>query len=297
MRRFLVTGLAVVVLAGAVGLWLSRPDSVTAAELPTHQADVARGALVFHATGCASCHAAPDAQGEAKLVLAGGHAFATEFGTFYAPNISPDTDEGIGGWTDADFVSAVKYGTSPEGYHYYPAFPYSSYIRMDVGDILDLKAYIDTLPVASTPSKPHDLGFPFNIRASLGGWKMLYLDADPVVPQTDPVLARGQYLVEAMGHCGECHTPRDSLGGPDLTRWLGGGPNPDGEGTIPNITPGALDWSQGDIAYYLSSGFTPDYDSVGGSMVSVVENLANLPPEDLDAIAAYLKAVRPVSSQ
>ena len=113
MRRFLVTGLAVVVLAGAVGLWLSRPDSVTAAELPTHQADVARGALVFHATGCASCHAAPDAQGEAKLVLAGGHAFATEFGTFYAPNISPDTDEGIGGWTDADFISPCSALSGP----------------------------------------------------------------------------------------------------------------------------------------------------------------------------------------
>ena len=297
MRRFLGIALAFAIIAGAVGLWLTRPTSVTTAELPTHQADASRGALIFHATGCASCHAAPKAKDEAKLILAGGHAFATEFGTFYAPNISPDTEAGIGGWTEAEFVSAVKYGTSPEGQHYYPAFPYASYIRMEVADILDLKAYIDTLPPDATPSKPHDLGFPFNIRASLGGWKMLYLNADPVLPQTDPILARGQYLVEAMGHCAECHTPRNALGGLDMARWLGGGPNPDGKGTIPNITPGALEWSQGDIAYYLSSGFTPDYDSVGGSMVSVVENLSNLPPEDLDAIAAYLTAVPAVSSR
>ena len=296
----MLRGIAVLALAAAAGaaagLWLTAPVSVTEADLPSHDRDAARGEMIFHATGCASCHAAPKAEGEGKLVLAGGHAFETEFGTFHAPNISPDAQAGIGGWTDAQFVSAVKYGTSPGGQHYYPAFPYASYIRMETADLLDLKAFMDSLPADPTPSKPHDLGFPFNLRVTIGGWKMLYLDASPVVPQTDPVLARGQYLVEAMGHCAECHTPRNALGGLDMARWLGGGPNPDGEGTIPNITPGDLDWSEGDIAYYLKSGFTPDFDSVGGSMVSVVENMANLPDEDLAAIAAYLKAVPAVSA-
>lgn len=296
MARFIAFLVVLAAVAGAAGLWLTRPVSVTAADLPQHQADPAKGELIFHATGCASCHAAPEADAEAKLVLAGGHAFKTDFGTFYAPNISPDAQAGIGGWTPAQFVSAVKYGTSPEGSHYYPAFPYGSYTRMGTADILDLKAYMDSLPADPTPSKPHALGFPFNIRATLGGWKWLYLDDSPVVPQNDPVLARGQYLVEAMGHCAECHTPRNALGGLDRARWLGGGPNPDGEGRIPNITPGALEWSEGDIAYYLKSGFTPDFDSVGGSMVSVVENLAQLPDEDLAAIAAYLKAVPAVAA-
>ena len=295
MRRFLRFSLTFVVplaaLCGAVGLWITRPVLVAASDLPDHQPDAVRGEVIFHATGCASCHSAPGAKDEAKLILAGGQEFKTDFGTFHAPNISTDPNVGIGGWTPAQFVSAVKYGTSPNFQHYYPAFPYGSYARMEVTDILDLKAFMNTLPADPTESKPHDLGFPFNIRLSLGGWKLLFFNSDPVVPQTDPVLARGQYLVEAMGHCGECHTPRNILGGMDMSRWLAGGPNPDGQGRIPNITPGALEWIESDIAYYLETGFTPEFDSVGGSMVSVVENTAKLTPEDRAAIAAYLKAV------
>lgn len=295
MRRFLVICLILVALGGAAGLWITRPVSVAAADLPDHQADPVNGAHVFYATGCASCHAAPGAVEDTKLVLAGGLEFKTDFGIFHAPNISPDSEHGIGGWSAAEFVSAVKHGTSPDGQHYYPAFPYGSYTRMQVTDILDLKAFIDTLPTDTTPSKPHDLGFPFNVRLSLGGWKLLFMDDAPIVPQTDPVLARGQYLVEAMGHCAECHTPRNALGGLITSQWLAGGPNPDGQGRIPNITPGVLDWSATDIAYYLETGFTPSFDSVGGSMVSVVDNTAKLTPEDRAAIAAYLKSVPAIS--
>ena len=296
MRRFLTWCLILAALGGAVGLWITRPVTVAQADLPAHAADAARGETIFFATGCASCHAAPGAKDEAKLILAGGLEFKTDFGTFHAPNISPDPTHGIGGWSSAEFVSAVKHGTSPGGQHYYPAFPYGSYTRMEVTDILDLKAYMDTLPADPTPSKPHDLGFPFNIRLTLGGWKLLFMTDRAIVPQSEPVLARGQYLVEAMGHCGECHTPRNSLGGMITSQWLTGGPNPDGEGRIPNITPGALDWSETDIAYYLETGFTPEFDTAGGSMVSVVDNTAKLPPEDRAAIAAYLRAIPAITS-
>ena len=140
--------------------------------------------------------------------------------------------------------------------------------------------------------------FPFSIRRGIGLWKQVFLTEAWVVngDLTDQQ-ARGRYLVEALAHCGECHTPRGTLGGPDEARWLGGAPNPTGQGRIPNITPGALDWSEVEIADYLATGFTPDFDSAGGSMVEVIENLSRLDQADLDAIAAYLKIVPEVATQ
>lgn len=292
MKRLL---LAVVVL-GAVGLAgflaITRPVSSDPADFAQITGDAARGELVFHAGGCASCHAAPGARGEDRLLLAGGLPFKTEFGTFYAPNISSDPVAGIGGWSVVDLDSAMRHGTSPGGAHYYPAFPYTSYIHATRQDVADLHAFMATLPASDTPSRPHDLGFPFNIRALLGGWKLLFLSPDWVVAgDLTPAETRGRYLVEGLGHCAECHTPRNALGGPDRGRWLAGGPNPDGPGTIPNITPGKLTWTEAEIATYLATGFTPDFDAVGGSMVDVVENTARLPAEDRAAIAAYLKRV------
>jgi mono/diheme cytochrome c family protein len=159
-------------------------------------------------------------------------------------------------------------GVSPKGEHYYPAFPYTSYTRMTDQDIADLFAFLNTLPPSDVASLPHQIGFPFNIRRSLGGWKFLFFSDQPRVtlggPDTE--IARGQYLVEGPGHCGECHTPRNLIGGFVSDAWLSGAQNPDGEGVIPNITPGSKsigDWSKSDIAYYLESGFTPDFDSAG----------------------------------
>jgi mono/diheme cytochrome c family protein len=292
MKRLL---LAVVVLglAGAAAmLMITRPRTSDPAGFAQVTGDAARGAQVFLAGGCASCHAAPGAAGEAKLVLAGGLPFKTAFGTFHAPNISPDPEHGIGGWSVTDLDSAMRHGTSPEGEHYYPAFPYTSYIHATRQDVADLHAYLATLPAAATPNLPHEVGFPFNQRVLLGGWKLLFLTSGWEVPgDLTPAETRGRYLVESLGHCGECHTPRNALGGREGGRWLAGGPNPDGPGTIPNITPGVLQWSETEIADYLSTGFTPEYDSVGGSMADVVENTAQLPAEDRAAIAAYLKRV------
>jgi len=291
--RVIPTVLALAVIGGGLGWWLTAPAPLPSEATAGLTGDATRGEQVFWASGCASCHMAPGATGEAQLVLSGGQKFPSPFGTFVAPNISPSA-QGIGGWSLADFASAVTRGVSPEGQHYYPAFPYASFIRMELQDVADLKAYMDGLPPSDTASLPHEIGFPFNIRRSLGGWKLLFLRDDWVIddPLTDDE-ARGRYIAEAMAHCGECHTPRNALGGLETGRWLAGAPNPSGQGTIPNITPAKLGWSADEIVEYLTTGFTPEFDSVGGHMAHVVENMARLPEADRQAVAAYLKKVPP----
>ena len=292
MKRYVLgLGLAVAVCVGGFFV-LTRPVHTDPAQFAAISADPVRGEQVFWAGGCASCHADAAAEGNARLILSGGRAFATDFGTFYAPNISPDPVSGIGGWSVADLDSAMRHGTSPDGRHYYPAFPYTSYVHASFQDVADLKAFLDTLPPSDRANTPHDLGFPFNQRWLMGGWKLINPSGGWVVAgELSSAEARGRYLVEGLGHCGECHTPRDFGGGTDKSQWLAGAVAAEGEGIVPNITPGALDWSEGDIAEYLKSGFTPDYDSVGGSMADVVTNLSHLPDSDRAAIAAYLKRV------
>ena len=287
MRIFIwILGLGAAIAAG--GLWLTRPDTVAAERLAALEGDAAAGEAVYWAAGCASCHAA---EGDTeKLVLAGGHRLVSPFGTFVAPNISPSA-AGVGDWTLEDFANSVLYGTSPDGAHYYPAFPYASYVRMTDQDVANLWAFMQTLPPDDTPSAPHEIGFPFNIRLAVGAWKFLYMGDDYVRP-AEPS-ERGRYLVEALGHCAECHTPRDALGGLDKSRWMQGAPNPSGKGNIPALTPDKLSWSAGDIAYYLETGFTPDFDSAGGSMTDVIRNMAKLTAADREAIATYIKALPP----
>ncbi|WP_335947013.1 cytochrome c [Salipiger bermudensis] len=292
MRKAIgIVVLAAIAAAGA-GWVLTAPKRLPEARFTGMTGDPAAGERVFTAAGCASCHHAPDASGEDKLVLSGGQRFASDFGTFVAPNISPDPENGIGDWGLADFANAVMRGVSPSGRHLYPAFPYTAYAHMRDKDVVDLWAYLLTLPASETPSAPHEVGFPFNIRRGVGAWKLLYMSDDWVMSDVpDAQLERGRYLVEALAHCGECHTPRDGLGGLDTSAWLTGAPNPNGRGSIPGLTPDRLDWDAGAIAYYLESGFTPDYDSAGGHMVAVVENFAKLDPADREAVAAYLKAL------
>ncbi|MBN9251652.1 MAG: c-type cytochrome, partial [Mesorhizobium sp.] len=261
--------------------------------------DAARGERIFNAGGCASCHAKPGSKDAGQLELTGGLALKTPFGTFVAPNISQHGKDGIGLWSREDFANAMLKGVSPSGEHLYPAFPYTSYARMKPADVADLYAFMQTLPAVSGKADGHSLAFPFNVRRGIGLWKRLYLGSDPVVALPDgtpePVVA-GRYLVEGPGHCGECHTPRNFAGGSDKVRWLAGAPAAEGEGIVPNITSGEGgigEWSEGDIANYLETGFTPDFDSVGGAMVEVQKNMAKLTPEDRAAIAAYLKAIPP----
>lgn len=289
MRRVIIGVVlfgAAVLIAGGVA---TRPQPLAPDVLAGLTPDVDNGELVFAAAGCASCHTAKDGPSD---ILSGGMAFASAFGTFYAPNISPDPEQGIGAWSDLELASAIMRGVRPDGAHLYPAFPYASYMHADPQDITDLIAHLRTLPADNTPNVPHDVGFPFNIRAAVGGWKLLFMPSGWTLDAAEtPQIERGRYLAEALGHCGECHTPRNLLGGLKRGEWLAGAPNPSGEGRIPNITPGGLSWTQADIAEYLSSGFTPDFDTAGGEMVEVIENTALLPDADRAAIAAYVKAV------
>jgi mono/diheme cytochrome c family protein len=299
MLRRAAVGVLILAVAGAALAWfLTAPAPLRAAQLPAHAPDVANGERIFYAGGCSSCHAAPNAAGEDKLKLVGGLELVTDFGTFRVPNITPDSETGIGGWSTLDFVNALTRGVSPGGAHYYPAFPYPSYFRMRVEDAIDLKAFMDTLPAVRNEVAGHSLGFPFNIRRGVGVWKLLYLSDAPVVDTAGAAddIQRGQYLVEGPGHCGECHTSRDVMGGLKKALWLAGAPNPEGRGTIPNITPGegGLTWSADEIVDTFTTGFTPDFDTLGGRMGAVQQNLSHLPEEDLRAIAAYLKAVPPL---
>jgi mono/diheme cytochrome c family protein len=294
MRRFLLTLFLVGLAVLGAGWWLTCAEAVNADRFATIEGDATRGEVVFNAGGCASCHTAPESD-DARAV-AGGRAFPSPFGTFIAPNISTDPANGIGAWSLTDFASAILNGTSPEGAHYYPAFPYTTYTRMTDSDVADLWAYLQTLPAQTRQNTAHEVGFPFNIRTSLGPWKALYLtDGWALQAANTPELERGRYLVEALGHCGECHTPRNLLGAPIRDRWMAGAPNPTGKGKIPGITPAQFDWSAKDIAYYLETGFTPDFDSAGGEMVEVIKNTARLTPEDRAAIAAYVKELRPAN--
>jgi len=277
-------------LTGAGALWLlARPQPLDAAAVAGLTGDVARGEPVFWAAGCAACHMAAEAEGAAQLVLTGGQRFVSDFGTFVAPNISQHPEHGIGGWTLLELANALKRGVSPDGAHYFPALPYAAYARMAMQDVADLHAFLQTLPADATPSQPHALAFPFDRRAAVGLWKLLFLREDWVVDgDLTPTAARGRYIVEALAHCGECHTPRNLLGGLDRGRWLQGAPNPSGEGRVPDITPATLGWSAPDIVQYLTTGFTPEFDSAGGHMAHVVTNLARLPEADRQAVAQYL---------
>jgi mono/diheme cytochrome c family protein len=226
--------------------------------------------------------------------LGGGLAIPSPFGTFYVPNISPDPVDGIGRWTEADFVNAVTKGTSPGGTHYFPAFPYTSYQHARIEDVRDLFAYLKTLAPVPGKVRDHDVPFPFSIRRNVGIWKLLFMDGKLFMPDAARPVRwnRGAYIVNSLGHCAECHSPRNFLGGIVAAQRFAGGPDPEGKGWVPNITQkGLADWSEKDIAYFLETGETPDGDSAGGSMARVIRNTSQLSPEDRGAIAEYLKSL------
>src|SRR5437868_5105197 len=276
--------LAVVVFLGLCAgiFWiLTIPKSLSRGELGDHAASLENGRAVFHAGGCASCHATPNQ--EDKTRLGGGLALKSAFGTFFAPNISPDRNDGIGSWTEAAFLTALREGTAPSGEHLYPAFPYPSYRHIAVDDLRDLFAYLQTLPAVAGRAPGHELPFPLGFRRALGNWKLLFLDAEPLRPDPRRSAAwnRGAYLVNGAGHCAECHSPRNFLGAIASGLRFTGGPNPAGRGWVPNITQQELhDWSEEDIANLLETGETPEGDHVGSSMAEVVRSTTQLSAED-----------------
>lgn len=298
MGRLLVVIVALIVLGGPIALGLAAPETVHESMLVPHTPNLDNGRTMFLAGGCSSCHATP---GKDEMTrLGGGRELPTQFGTFRAPNISAHVTDGIGNWTEAQFASAMLKGASPDGRHYFPAFPYTAYQRMRLADVRDLFAYLKTLPAVEGKAPGHELSFPYSLRDGVGLWKLLYLDGRPFRPNPSKpdIWNRGAYLVEAPGHCAECHSPRDFLGGIISAQRYSGGPNPTGEGFVPNVTQheSALgSWSAADIEYLLETGSKPDFDTVGGDMASVVANTGQLPADDRKAMALYLKSLPPVA--
>lgn len=275
------------------------------AALPARGADgrdaIARGKYVFDAADCVACHTDTANQG---ALLAGGRRLETPFGTFYSPNITPDAATGIGGWSDEDFVTALRHGRAPDGSHLFPVFPYPSYTLMGEADMRDLKAYLFSLPPVVRENRPHEVRPPFGWRFLIAGWKALFFTPGPYRPDDsrDAQWNRGAYLATALGHCGECHTPRNVFGAPVSDKALAGtAEGPDG-GSVPNITPdretGIGGWSEDDIDTLLTLGMTPDGDFVGAGMGEVVSNsTSKLTPADRAAVIAYLKSLPPINNR
>lgn len=264
-------------------------------------AAVQRGAYVFNAAGCTSCHTDEKNKG---ALLAGGVALKTPFGTFYGPNITPDPSYGIGGWSEADFIRAVREGKDDDGEQLFPVFPFTSFTKMTDADVKDLWAYMRSVPPSATPSKPHEVGFPFNLRVAQVFWKLLFFT--PGRFQPDPakseLVNRGAYIAQALSHCGECHTPRNILGGLRTSLAYAGNPKPPEGDRVPNITPdpetGIGKWSDADLVDLLKTGMTPDGDFVGSSMAEVVRNTTSkLNDGDVRAVVAFLKALPPVRNK
>ncbi|MBV8132874.1 MAG: cytochrome c [Alphaproteobacteria bacterium] len=279
-------------IAAALALTLLT-RAITAA---ANEGAAAHGEYLVRAGGCFSCHTAPG--GEA---LAGGRALATPFGTFYSPNITPDPATGIGRWTGAQFLRALREGIRPDGANYFPVFPYTSFTRITEDDALAMKAYLFSLPAVHQQNRPHDVALPFSWRFLQTGWKLLFFTPGPFqpIPDRSDAYNRGAYLVNAFGHCGECHTPRNLLGATRSGWRLAGTPDgPDGQ-LVPNITPdpatGIGKWDKDDVVELLRTGMTPERSKVKGAMREVVEDgLKYLNDGDLKAIADYLLAQPPI---
>ena len=252
MIRKLIVAAIVLAIIGLAAFWLlTMPRTIAMGDLPPHTPDLKNGEEMFWAGGCESCHAAPGAKGDDLLKLGGGLVLASPFGKFHVPNISPDPDHGIGGWSLAEFGTAMKFGVGKGGTHLYPAFPYTSYQHMKIEDIIDLKAFLDTLPKVADVSQPHELPFPFSIRRGLGLWQLLYVNGKT----TDPNPSVGE-SVNITQHA-------DGLG----------------------------DWTESDILDLVQTGMMVTGDVVGGPMVAVQANLAKLPLADQQALAAYIKTI------
>ncbi|MDA0653438.1 MAG: cytochrome c [Proteobacteria bacterium] len=261
---------------------------------------VAKGKILFEAGGCANCHTDKKANWS---LAAGGAALKTPFGNFYAPNITPHKEHGIGTWTDAQFIRALRDGVAPDGSYYFPVFPYTSFTNMTDADIKALKAFIFTLQPVARPNKPHDVGFPFNVRLGQFFWRLMYFERGPYKPDPAKLAEwnRGAYLARAVVHCGECHTPRNALGGLDGARWFTGakkGEGPEGE-AVPSIRSeqgvGIHKWSREEIVTYLGSGEDPDGDYAGSLMFDVIDKgTERLSDSDRKAIVTYLKDLPPL---
>ncbi len=278
LHRVYLHGLAAILLASAASA--------------SAQGNAVNGQYLAKAGGCVGCHTINKA---GAIPFAGGRALETPFGIFYGPNITPDKETGLGNWSEADFKRAIRQGERRDGSHYFPAFPYPSFTGMTDADIQDLWAYLKTIPPVKQVNRDHELRFPFSLRFLVTGWKLMFFTPGPATlpgPANDP-LARGAYLVGVLGHCGECHTPRNALGGPNKSELFAGAKIP--EGKVPNLTPTRLKkWTDAQLAEYLKTGNAPNGDVVVEPMSEVVTNTTSqLTPADVAAVIAYLRSLPP----
>jgi len=271
---------------------------VPQASAPPADPAARRGEYVASAAGCLGCHT------EAKdnaVAYAGGRALKTPFGTFYGPNITPHPVAGIGKWSEADFARAIREGLRPDRAHYFPAFPYPSFARISDADLKDLWTYLRALPPSARPNQAHDIGFPFSWRFLVRFWKWLYFTPGRFTPdpKRSAAVNRGDYLVNVLGHCGECHTPRNFLGGPKRARHLAGTPKGGEGGGTSNLTPSNLKkWNDAELAGFLQSGMTSEGDVTGEKMGEVVRNTTSrLAAQDLASMIAYLRALPAVADE
>jgi mono/diheme cytochrome c family protein len=285
--------LGILLLLGSVG-----------GALAVEPAEVARGRYIFGAAGGCGCHTEP--KGPAN---AGGRKYDGPFGTVYSTNITPDTKTGIGGWTDEQMITAIRLGRRPNGERILPVHPFTSFNGMAEGDLKALVAFLRSVPPVSRPNNPKKITIPMFESVFLPAWLMTFASKE-TPPPAAPVsgVARGEYLVRAIGHCGECHTPRSAMTmAVDNSRFLAGNPKttgPEGQAT-PNITPdkgtGIGDWTEEQIVTYLGTGTRPDGDVAGGLMGEGIEGTLagykDLTKVDLQSIARYLKSIPAVTNK
>jgi mono/diheme cytochrome c family protein len=261
------------------------------------EADPKRGEYIARAGGCLGCHTE---EKKDAVPFAGGRTLKTPFGTFYGPNITPHPQAGVGRWSEAHFINAMRHGRRPDGANYFPSFPYPSFTKIADGDLRDLWAYLRSLPQSSQPSREHDLPFYFRWRFLITIWKWLFFTPGPfaALPGASELVNRGAYLVQALGHCGECHTPRNFLGAPRRGRFLAGGRGEDGK-NVPNLTPAGLGlWSDDNLREFFRTGITPDDDTVSEAMDEVIRNsTSRLTPADIAAMIAYLRSLPSIADE
>jgi len=301
-RLFASLGGALSLVAAGLGAVLALATAPADGATPT-PAEIARGKYIFGATGGCGCHTEPGKP--AKPPNSGGRKYEGPFGTVYATNITPDPKTGIGSWTDEQIIAAIRLGRRPNGERLVPVHPYTVFNGMAAEDLQALVAFMRTVPAVNRPNRPKKL-VPLFESVFLPAWLAAFAPRETPPPNAPTTgVARGEYLVRAVGHCGECHTPRTMTQATDNSRFLSGNPTgPEGE-AMPNITPdretGIGKWSVEEIADYLGSGNRPDGDVAGGLMAEVIEGTLagykDLTKDDRLAIARYLKTLPPVKNK